>query len=195
MSFIPESLLLENNRVMLRRLTTADETNLLSFGMNEPELWRYSLLKASGKGGMHTYIQQAVKDWESGSSFPFIVYDKKMMQYAGSTRYYDIQPEHKSLQIGYTWYGTAFQGTGINKNCKWLLLEYAFDVLEYERVEFRADATNSRSIAAMKSIGCTVEGILRSHVIKHDGVRRDSIILSILKTEWHASIKQALLHK
>lgn len=193
MSLIPESLVLENDRVQLRLLTMNDADNLLSFSLNEPELWNYSLLKAAGKDNLDNYLDLAMQDVGAGISFPFIVFDKKTMQYDGSTRYYDIQPQHKSLQIGYTWYGKAFQGTGLNKNCKYLLLEYAFEILDCERVEFRADATNKRSIAAMKSIGCTAEGILRSHVLKQDGVRRDTVVLSILKNEWQTQIKDLLM--
>jgi RimJ/RimL family protein N-acetyltransferase len=192
MSLIPSNIVLENERVALRRLTEADVANLLTFAMDEPELWRFSLMSAEGEDGMKTYIDKAINDYDEGSSFPFIVYDKKTMQYAGSTRFYDIQPSQKSLQLGYTWYGKAFQGTGLNKNCKYLLLQYAFESLDFDRVEFRADASNVRSISAMKSIGCTVEGILRSHVFKHDGLRRDSIILSMLKEEWHSIVKKQL---
>lgn len=192
MVLIPENLVLENERALLRRLELPDIPYLQPFALNEPELWRYSLLNASGPEGMKAYINQAIKDYETGSSFPFIIYDKKSAVYAGSTRYYDIQPAQKTLQIGYTWYGKTFQGTGLNKNCKYLLLEYAFDTLGFERVEFRADASNHRSIAAMQSIGCMVEGILRSHLVKPNAGRRDSIILSILKNEWTATVRDRL---
>ena len=111
------------------------------------------------------------------------------------TRYYDIQIAQKTLQIGFTWYGKEFQGTGLNKHCKFLLLQFAFDELGMERVEFRADATNAKSIAAMKSIGCTVEGILRNHAYRNDGTRRDSIVLSILKKEWEDGVKGRLIQK
>ncbi|WP_232335693.1 GNAT family N-acetyltransferase [Mucilaginibacter arboris] len=97
--------------------------------------------------------------------------------------------------MGYTWYGKAFQGTGLNKHCKFLLLQFAFEKIGVERVEFRADNNNKRSIAAMQSIGCTVEGVLRSHAPTHDGKRRDSIILSILKDEWFGTVKEALAAK
>ena len=105
---------------------------------------------------------------------------------------YDIQIDNASLQIGYTWYGKEFQGTGVNKNCKYLLLEFAFDRLKMERVECRADNENRRSIHAMKSIGFSVEGVLRSNSYKPDGTRRDSIVLSMLKAEWNNAIKNKL---
>ena len=92
-------------------------------------------------------------------------------------------------------YGKRFQGTGLNKHCKYLLLEFAFEQLNMERVEFRADNQNLRSIAAMKSIGCTQEGVLRSNTYKSDGTRRDSIVLSILKEEWYQYIKSDLKAK
>ncbi|MFY8004207.1 MAG: GNAT family N-acetyltransferase, partial [Chitinophagaceae bacterium] len=82
-----------------------------------------------------------------------------------------------------------FQGTGINVHCKYLLLQFAFEKMQMERVEFRADANNSRSIAAMKKIGCKVEGVLRSHMPTLQTKRRDSIVLSILRKEWYSEVK------
>ena len=102
---------------------------------------------------------------------------------------------NQTLQLGYTWYGAKFQGTGLNKNCKLLLLQFAFETMGMERVEFRADKNNQRSIAAMKSIGCTNEGILRSNVPNAMGGRRDSIVLSILKHEWEGRVKELLISK
>lgn len=195
MNLIPGNLVLENERAHMRRLGQEDLELLLPFALNEPGLWHYSLQNASGDEGMKAYLAAANDEWERGLSFPFIVFDKKTQEYAGSTRYYDISPENKTLQLGYTWYGIAFQGTGLNKHCKYLLLSYAFDFLGFERVEFRADAGNSRSIAAMKSIGCTTEGILRSHLAKPQGGRRDSIVLSILKREWENPLKKQLEEK
>src|SRR5690606_19266934 len=100
------------------------------------------------------------------------------------TRIYEINSIHKTCSIGYTWYGKKFQGTGLNKNCKYLLFKFAFEELLMERIQFRADKNNIRSINAIKSLGCKEEGILRNNMYKPDGTRRDSIILSILKNEW-----------
>ena len=186
---------LENDFVLLRPLTINDFDNLLPFSLNEPELWKYSLLQAGGADNLRNYLQLAVAAREAEKEYPFIVFDKRIGTYAGSTRFYDIQLLHKSLQLGFTWYGKAFQGTGLNKNCKYLLLEFAFEKIGMERVEFRADNNNQRSIAAMKSIGCTVEGVLRSHAFRNDGTRRDSIVLSILKNEWEGGVKSRLKHK
>ena len=186
---------LENQIVRLRPLLLTDYENLLPFSETEPELWKYSLQSASGKENLKLYIQNAISAREQKKEYPFIVFDKIKNQYAGSTRFYDIQPLYKTLQLGYTWYGKKFQGTGLNKNCKYLLLELAFEKWEMERIEFRADNDNVKSIAAMKSIGCSVDGILRSNIPKENGKRRDSIVLSILKNEWFDYVKQMLQTK
>jgi RimJ/RimL family protein N-acetyltransferase len=192
-TFNPEiAYTLEDDRVLLRPLLATDFEYLLPFALNEPDTWNYSLTSAAGEDGMQAYIDAAVKGRAIGKEYPFIVFDKVNGQYAGTTRFYDIQQAYQTLQLGYTWYGEKFRGTGLNKHCKFLLLQFAFDQLGIERVEFRADARNQRSIAAMKGIGCVVEGVLRSHTPLADGSRRDSIMLSILKNEWEYNVKDDL---
>lgn len=189
---IPDTIL-EDERVILRPLTETDYENLLPFALNEKGLWFYSLVRPEGEDGLKNYINIALNEKVAGKEFPFIVFDKKTNEYAGSTRFYDINFPYKTIQLGYTWYGKKFHGTGLNKHCKFLLLQFAFEKLGMERVEFRADARNERSIAAMKSIGCKVDGILRSNMPTMEGhVRRDSIVLSILKDEWFNGVKETL---
>ncbi len=191
-----DNIILEDDLILLRSLQESDFDNLLDFSINEPETWKYSLVGAHGKENLINYIQSAIKAREEKREYPFIVFDKKSQKYAGSTRFYDNQLAYKTLQLGYTWYGSAFRGTGLNKHCKFLLLQFAFETLGMERVEFRADNNNERSIAAMKSIGCKVEGVLRSHMpTANSEVRRDSIVLSILKEEWFDEVKENLKQK
>lgn len=190
-----EDYILENDVVRLTPLVMKDYDHLVHFATQEPDLWYYSLMQANTPEKMKLYVEKAIDDRTKGNSYPFTVYDKRTNQYAGCTRFYDIQPDYSTLQLGFTWYGKNFQGTGLNKNCKYLLLEFAFETLKMERVEFRADNDNLRSILAMKSIGCVVEGILRSNMYKPNGNRRDSIVLSILKEEWLSSIKTNLAMK
>jgi len=184
-------LILENEIVLLRPLTLDDFPQLLPFGLNEPELWKFSLQNASGADGMNAYIKAAIESRKAQVAYPFIVFDKRVQKYAGTTRYYDIQTHHQTLQLGYTWYGEDFQGTGINRNCKFLLLQHAFEVMNVKSVEFRADSENARSIAAMKKIGCVEEGLLRSHYLKPDGTRRNSIVLSIIVEDWNNYVKSS----
>ncbi|MCW3113836.1 MAG: acetyltransferase, ribosomal protein N-acetylase [Segetibacter sp.] len=187
--------ILENSKVLLRPLRMSDLVNLMKFSIEEPELWKYSLLTAAGAENLTKYIQVAETARIQQKEYPFIIFDKRKNEYAGSTRFYDIQADYQTVQLGYTWYGKDFQGTGLNKNCKYLLLQFAFEKWNLERVEFRADNNNERSIAAMKSIGCTVEGVLRANMPKREGGRRDSIVLSILKSEWKNGIKDKLKSK
>lgn len=184
--------ILEDNVALLRPFIHEDIENLKSFARCEPSLWRFSLVSPAGEENMKAYIDAAVEARKQHREYAFIVYDKRVQEYAGSTRFYDMQLSNQTLQLGYTWYGERFQQTGLNKHCKYLLLQFAFEQMGMERVEFRADANNEKSIAAMKSIGCTVEGILRSHMPTQAGGRRDSIVLSILKSEWAATVKPAL---
>ena len=183
---------LENSSVRLTPLKMADFDNLVSFATDDSELWTYSLIEPSSPEKMKMYIEKALDERQNKNSYAFVVFDKQTNKYAGSTRFYDIKIENATLNLGFTWYGKEFQGTGINKNCKYLLLEFAFDVLKMERVEFRADNKNQRSVNAMKSIGCVVEGILRSNMYKPNGERRDTIVMSILKDEWNRILKQKL---
>jgi N-acetyltransferase len=190
-----QPIILENERVLLRPLEAADYEHLLPFALREPDIWRYSLINPAGAEGMRAYIDTAIAEREAQKEYPFIIYDKQAQAYAGSSRFYDIQPVNAAAQLGYTWYGTAFQRTGLNRHCKLLLLQFAFEQWGLERVEFRADANNERSINAMKAIGCVPEGILRSHLHTFTGRRRSSMVLSILKDEWHDSVKANLLQK
>ncbi|MBK7035803.1 MAG: GNAT family N-acetyltransferase [Bacteroidetes bacterium] len=191
---LPNTITLENEKVLLRPLEISDIDHLLEFSLHEPEIWKYSLAQGSGKENMIKYISDAVLARASNKEYSFIVFDKIKNRYAGSTRFYDIQLAYKTIQLGYTWYGKEFQGTGLNKNCKYLLLEYAFEILQLERVEFRADNRNERSKAAMLSIA-KVDGVLRSNLPDNAGGRRDSIILSILKDEWYTETKENLKQK
>ena len=190
-----KEIVLENDRVLLRPLAESDYEYLLPFALNEADLWKYSLISPAGEEGMRNYISTTLQNKAAGIEYPFIVFDKATQQYAGSTRFYDIQQFNKTTQLGYTWYGKSFQRTGLNRNCKQLLFQFAFEEWGLERVELRADANNAPSINAMKAIGCTVEGTLRSNMTIEAGGRRDSIVLSILKDEWFSSVKKLLQQK
>ena len=177
-------IILENERVLLRPLVQDDAVYLSAYVKEEPTLWQYALTPITTEQEFDQYIKTAIESRGLKTAYPFIVFDKLQNKYVGSTRFYDIQLENSSTQFGYTWYSEKTWGTGLNEHCKLLLLTYAFETIGFERVEFRADNRNKRSIAAMQKIGCTVEGILRNHLPTSDGTRRDSILLSMLKNEW-----------
>ena len=190
-----EEIILENERVLLRPIQVSDASLLGHYVNEEPDLWQYSLAAITNTIDLEKYIQAAIEARENKTSYAFIVFDKLLNTYVGCTRFYDIQLNFQTTQIGYTWYSKKSWGTKLNENCKFLLLQFAFDQIGFERVEFRADNNNKRSIAAMQKIGCTLEGVLRNHLPMPNGKRRDSIILSILKEDWNASLKQTLAAK
>lgn len=195
MLLFPKDIVLEDDRVMLRPLEYRDLETLLPFTQEKPSIWPFSINILAGRDDMDRYILATLKQRDLEKEYPFIVFDKSAGSCAGSTRFYDIQLGFSTTQLGYTWYGHQFQRTGLNRHCKLLLLSYAFESWGMERVEFRADVNNLRSIAAMKAIGCVEEGVLRSHVPTEAGTRRDSIVLSILKREWFGGGKEQLLRK
>jgi RimJ/RimL family protein N-acetyltransferase len=186
---------LENDVVRLQSLQASDFEKLVAFSINEPELWSFNANGPDSPENLKKYIEKALSQKEKLVGYPFIVFDKTKNKVAGSTRYYNINLEAKHLEIGFTWYGKEFQGTTLNKNCKLLLLEFAFEKMNLERVGFRANNLNQRSIAAMKSIGCIEEGILRNFNTDAKGNRIDAIILSIVKEEWFATVKQNLKNR
>ena len=187
-----EEIILENERVLLRPLQVSDGSLLGHYVNEEPDLWQYSLVAIHNSEDLENYIQSAIEARAHKTAYAFIVFDKLLNEYVGCTRFYDMQLAYQTTQLGYTWYSKKCWGTKLNENCKYLLLQFAFDQMGLERVEFRADNNNKRSIAAMQKIGCTVEGVLRNHLPMPNGKRRDSIVLSILKEQWDASLKQAL---
>lgn len=172
---------LENKRVMLRPLKTEDIGNLLKLS-KEPDLWTYFLEKGNGLENLTKYIEATVKNRKLDKEYPFIVFDKVKNEYAGTTRFYNYSSALKTIKLGHTWYGKKFRGTGLNKYCKYILFQFAFDKLGLERVGFGAHIENKISIAAMKSIGCSEEGVLRNFIPSLDGKGRTDIVLfSILK--------------
>ena len=184
---------LEDDRVILSPVTMPIVNELVEYVNDEPEIWKYSLVSIHNEADLNAYITSAIDARKNKTAYAFVVYDKELKCYVGSTRFYDIQLAFESTQLGYTWYSKKVWGTGLNQHCKYLLLQFAFDQMNFKRVEFRADNDNKRSIAAMKKIGCTVEGILRSHLPKPDGSRRDSIVLSITKEDWECKVKSLIL--
>lgn len=187
-----ENYILENEWVRLEPLQPSHFDKLLLYSENEPEIWEFNSRGADGKENLEKYISNAILQRETEKEYPFIVFDKTAQMYVGSTRFYAIFIENKTIEIGYTWYGKKYQGSGINKNCKYLLLEFAFEKLNMERVAFAANSKNNRSLNAMKGIGCVVEGVLRNCSTDANGNRIDVARLSILKNEWNDDVKSKL---
>ena len=174
---------LENERVKLALLDLSNYKHLTDIAQQE-NLIQYSPNDISTPEKLKEYVQTAVDGYYHKTIIPFIIYDKKTESYAGSTRFALINWNNKVLHIGWTWIGKQFQGTGLNTNMKFLMLQYAFETLEFDKVEFRIDERNIASRKAVEKIGATLEGILRKDTLMPDGFRRSTCCYGILKEEW-----------
>jgi RimJ/RimL family protein N-acetyltransferase len=125
-----------------------------------------------------------LEEKDAKASYPFLIFDKQTNSVAGSTRYGNISFPHKRLEIGWTWIHPVHQGTGLNKSCKFLLLQFAFEELGFNRVELKTDILNQQSQKAMRKIGAKEEGIFRKHSVTSEGRIRDSIFFSITNDDW-----------
>ncbi|WP_413513852.1 GNAT family N-acetyltransferase [Myroides odoratus] len=186
---------LENDTVRLVPLSEKHLVDLLYYALNESDIWYFSSDKPTNNENMINYVKAALTLRKEKQGYAFVVWDKKQGKYVGSTRFYKVDLRNKVALIGYTWYSKSAQGTGVNKNCKYLLFEFLFEKLHFERAEFEADNENKRSIAAILSLGCKQEGVLRQNKIRTDGTRRDSAIFGLLREEWLSSAKERLQAK
>jgi RimJ/RimL family protein N-acetyltransferase len=174
---------LESERALLRPLTLDDEQALQQVAYDD-SLWIFGLQDLSKPGELNTYIRRAIADRESGTSAVWVIIDRKTNQVAGCTRLAEISWKDERGQIGWTWIGRDFQGSGLNKEMKFLILSYGFEVLGLNRIEFKADERNHQSRQALLGIGATREGVLRQHMKIHNGYIRNTVFYSILKSEW-----------
>ena len=178
-------IVLENNRARLRPLELTDFEALKAVAM-DADLWQYTLTRADDAVSLAAYLRQAVEARQQGQRYAFAIIDRATGELAGSTSYYNVAETDQRLSIGYTWVGTKFQRSGLNRACKHLLLSHAFGALNCERVELETDARNHKSRTAMARMGATEEGLLRSHRPTQGGIRRDTVIFSIIRPEWSA---------
>jgi RimJ/RimL family protein N-acetyltransferase len=152
----------------------------------DPSVFSWMLVAPADREGVRAYVEGALANRDAGLEVPWVTVERVTGRPIGSTRYLTIVPEHRRLEIGWTWISPRWQRTAVNSEAKLLQLTRAFDVLGARRVEFKTDARNERSRAALLGIGATFEGILRAHMVTRDDGRRDSAYYSILDHEWPA---------
>ena len=182
---------LEGRFVRLEPLTEAHVPGLAAVGCDD-RIWHlmlYGLIRT--EDDMQAWVRGLLESQAAGTDLPFAVIHLASGRVAGATRYMEIRPAHRGLEIGGTWYGLEFQRMMVNTECKYLLLRHAFETLGTIRVQFKADLRNERSQRAIERIGARREGVLRNHYILPDGVMRASVYYSIIDTEW-PEVKQLL---
>ena len=180
-----EPVTLQGRVVRLEPLALAHVPGLARVGL-DPELWRWIPTQVADAAQMQAWVQTALEEQAAGNSLPFAIISQASGEAIGSTRYMNIVPAHRRLEIGSTWLSTAAQRSGANTEAKLLLLTHAFEALKAIRVELKTDALNSKSRAAIARIGGIEEGIFRRHVICASGRVRDTMYFSILDNEWPA---------
>jgi RimJ/RimL family protein N-acetyltransferase len=148
------------------------------------ELWRLWYTGVPAPDRAAAWVDAALAMREAAGALPFVVRDNASGQIVGSTRYFNVDAAHRRLEIGHTWYARRAQRTAINTECKLLLLTHAFDVLSCIAVEFRTDWHNFQSRRAIERLGAKQDGILRNHQIAPNGTLRDTVVFSIIASEW-----------
>jgi RimJ/RimL family protein N-acetyltransferase len=181
-----EPVTLQGRVVRLEPLALAHVPGLARVGL-DPELWRWIPTQVADAAQMQAWVQTALEEQAAGNSLPFAIISQASGEAIGSTRYMNIVPAHRRLEIGSTWLSTAAQRSGANTEAKLLLLTHAFEALKAIRVELKTDALNSKSRAAIARIGGIEEGIFRRHVICASGRVRDTVYFSMLDNEWPAA--------
>lgn len=180
-----ENIILENERVRLEPLDWKHFEALLPIALRYPDLLQYSPSEFGTEAALKAYFEVSFNLKAQRLRYLFVIFDKTRQAYAGSTTYLNISEANQRLEIGATWIGRDFQRTGLNRNCKFLLMQCAFENLGCERVAFRTDKRNATSRKAIEGVGGIYEGMLRSHTIMPDGYRRDTVCYSVLREEWN----------
>ena len=182
--FDPQPVTLEGRHVRLEPLALHHAEGLFEVGKDEM-IWSYMPrppLKCLQDA--QVLIDQALEVAAAATQIPFAIIERKSGKAIGSTRYLDIRPNDRGLEIGWTWIGTAYQRTVVNTECKYLLLRHAFEDLGAVRVQLKTDLRNVRSQRAIQRLGAVREGVLRKHIVLWDGFIRDTVYYSVIESEW-----------
>jgi N-acetyltransferase len=180
-----EAVTLEGRLVRLEPMSPSHLDGLAEVAF-EPALWIWTLARPTDRGGLEAWMATALANAAAGSELPFVTIDRASGRPIGSSRYLNIVPEHRRLEIGWTWIASGWQRGGANREAKLLMIEHAIERLGCHRVEFKTDSLNEKARAALLGIGASFEGIFRNHMIMPDGRLRHSAYYSVIDTEWPA---------
>ena len=179
----PEPVTLERNGVRLEPISPEHQEGLARAAA-DGELWKLWFTAVPKPESMHTYIENALAGRQAGTMLPWAVRDVATGDIIGSTRYHDIVREIDRVEIGYTWYAKSRQRTHVNTTCKLLLMDHAFETLGCQVVGWRTDNFNFVSQRAIEALGAKKDGVLRHHQARKDGTARDTVMYSVLASEW-----------
>ncbi|SHH46637.1 GNAT family N-acetyltransferase [Flavobacterium johnsoniae] len=180
---LQSEIILENERVLL--IPFENERNIeLKDIIFDDEIWKYMGMYVRNDQDFDTYIQNTLQQKENGICYPFLIIDKAANRVAGSTRYGYLNHASQKCEIGWTWYGKDFQGTGLNKACKYELLNFGFENIQFKRIQFSADLENLRSQRAIENLGALKEGLFRNNYVDSEGNSKDDVYYSIILEEW-----------
>jgi len=180
---LQSEIILENERALL--IPFENERNIeLKNIIFDDEIWKYMGMYVRNDQDFNTYIQNTLQQKANGICYPFLIIDKAANRVAGSTRYGYLNHASQKCEIGWTWYGKDFQGTGLNKACKYELLNFGFENIQFKRIQFSADLENLRSQRAIENLGALKEGLFRNNYVDSEGNSKDDVYYSIILEEW-----------
>jgi len=183
-----------HERAKLRLIDSDDVETLFSIVEGNRDIWAYLISKMDSAQDMQQYVQRAIQGYGKGNQIPFVVVDQQTNTIVGSTRLYNISVADKTVELGQTWYHPSVQRTSINTECKYMLLQYAFEKLHMLRVQIKTDARNEKAQRAIERLGAVKEGVLRNERKLPSGHVRDAVVYSIIASEWPI-VKARLLEK
>jgi RimJ/RimL family protein N-acetyltransferase len=179
-------LILESEDVILRAVKPNDFEAYRNLVFDK-RIWKYFTSELSTDNDLENWLMDCISDRDAGVRAAFSIINKKTEEITGSSSFGNISFRDGRLEIGWSWINPKFQKTGMNRNAKFLLMDFAFETLNMVRVEFKTDILNEQARKGLLGINCTEEGVLRSHTLMPKGRRRDTIFYSVLKDEWAAA--------
>jgi len=180
---LQSEIILENEKVLLIPFESKRNTELKDIIFDD-EIWKYMGMYVRNDKDFENYIKNTLQQKADGICYPFLIIDKATNKVAGSTRYGYLNHSSQKCEIGWTWYGKKFQGTGLNKACKYELLNFGFEKIQFRRIQFSADLENTRSQKAIEKLGAVKEGVFRNNYVDSDGKSKDDVYFSIILEEW-----------
>jgi len=179
-----DSVTLSGRKIALLEPMQREHADELLEAARDGELWDLWYTGIAGGDGILGYVESAIKMREELGAMPFVVRRQDDGKVVGSTRYFNVDEKNRRLEIGHTWYSKSMQRTALNTECKLALLEHAFEKLDCIAVEFRTHWFNFDSRAAIARLGAKQDGVLRNHQISPNGTLRDTVVFSIIQSEW-----------